>query len=94
MQYQILCGAAKAGTGELAMAVINLLTSIGRAFSEWRRRERAYAELMALDDHSLADIGIHRSQIGSFVDGFGAPRPPAPALAFPNRENFARRKEA
>lgn len=76
------------------MSVINLIISIWRAFSDWRRRQRAYAELMALDDHSLADIGIHRSQIGAFVEGFDASGPLAPAMPFPSREKFARQKEA
>ena len=76
------------------MSMINLIISIWRAFSDWRRRERTYAELMTLDDHSLADIGIHRSQIGAFVQGFDASGPLAPALPFPSREKFARRKEA
>ena len=40
------------------MSVLNLLNSAWEAVADWRRRERAYAELMALDDHSLADIGI------------------------------------
>ena len=33
------------------------------ALAGWRRRQRAYAELYALDDRSLADIGITRSEI-------------------------------
>ena len=45
------------------MSLVNLITTAGKAFSEWRARERAYAELMALDDRSLADIGITRSDI-------------------------------
>lgn len=51
------------------MSVLNLLLSAGRAIGAWRRRSRAYAELMALDDHSLADIGIHRSEIPAIVAG-------------------------
>jgi len=51
------------------MSILNLFLSLGRAFSEWQRRQRAYAELMALDDHSLADIGIRRSQIRALVEG-------------------------
>jgi uncharacterized protein YjiS (DUF1127 family) len=76
------------------MSVTNLLISAGRAFSEWRRRQQAYAELMALDDHSLADIGIDRSQIGALVEGVRVPGPAELTIAFPNREQFARRKEA
>jgi uncharacterized protein YjiS (DUF1127 family) len=76
------------------MSVINFLISAGKAFSEWRRRENAYAELMALDDHSLADIGIHRSQIGALIEGGRVPDPPLPPTLLPTRERFAWRKEA
>ena len=51
------------------MSILNLFMAIGRAFAERRRRQRAYAELMALDDLSLADIGLHRSQIRALVEG-------------------------
>ncbi len=51
------------------MSIVNLFISAGRAIAEWQRRQRAYAELMALDDRSLADIGIRRSQIRALVDG-------------------------
>jgi uncharacterized protein YjiS (DUF1127 family) len=51
------------------MSFLNLFVSAGKAFSAWRRRERAYAELMALDDRSLADIGVRRSQIRALVEG-------------------------
>ena len=51
------------------MSVVNLFISAGKAVSAWRRRQRAYAELMALDDRSLADIGIRRSQIRALVEG-------------------------
>ena len=51
------------------MPILNLFISAGRAFADWRRRERAYGELMALDDRSLADIGIHRSQIRALLEG-------------------------
>lgn len=51
------------------MFAVNLIAAAYEAFSEWRRRERAYSELMALDDRSLADIGVHRSQIPVLVYG-------------------------
>lgn len=41
----------------------NLLHTVSEAAHEWRVRQRAYAELAALDDRSLADIGITRSEI-------------------------------
>jgi uncharacterized protein YjiS (DUF1127 family) len=76
------------------MSIINFILSAGRSFSEWRRRDRAYALLMALDDHSLADIGIHRSQIGGLIEGVQMPGSSSPPLAFSTRAQFARRKEA
>ena len=51
------------------MSLINLFVASRNALREWRRRQRAYHELMALDDRSLADIGIHRSQIAATVEG-------------------------
>lgn len=33
------------------------------AYVDWRRRQAAYEELNSLDDRSLADIGITRSDI-------------------------------
>jgi uncharacterized protein YjiS (DUF1127 family) len=75
------------------MSVINLLLSVGRSFSEWRRRDRAYAQLMALDDHSLADIGIHRSQIAGLIEGVSMPGGSAQPARFP-KVDALRRKEA
>jgi uncharacterized protein YjiS (DUF1127 family) len=76
------------------MSVVNFFISAGKAFAEWRRREHAYAELMALDDHSLADIGIRRSQIGALIDGVRMADPPLPPTSFGKQERFARRKAA
>ena len=49
------------------MFLINFLLSAGRAVAEWNRRQRAYEELMALDDHCLADLGIRRSEINAYL---------------------------
>ena len=76
------------------MFMINLLISIGRALSEWRRREQAYAELMALDDHALADIGLHRSQIAALVDGGHTVDLLAAPIPFRTREKPVRPKAA
>ena len=60
--------------------LINLFLAARNAFAAWRRRQRAYGELMALDDRSLADIGIRRSEIPAIVEGFHE-RTRAPAMA-------------
>ena len=36
---------------------------LARHYADWRQRRQAYDELYALDDRSLADIGITRSDI-------------------------------
>jgi len=41
----------------------HLFRALAERYEEWRRREQAYRELSALDDRSLADIGISRSDI-------------------------------
>ena len=51
------------------MSLINVFVAARNGLADWRRRQRAYGELMALDDHSLADIGIRRSEIPAIVEG-------------------------
>jgi uncharacterized protein YjiS (DUF1127 family) len=41
----------------------SLFEALARRFADWRARQRAYEELSSLDDRSLADIGITRSDI-------------------------------
>lgn len=53
--------------GVCMMSFLNLFISAGKAISAWRRQRRAYDELMALDDRSLADIGIRRSEIRAIL---------------------------
>jgi uncharacterized protein YjiS (DUF1127 family) len=50
------------------MFIVNLFVAARQAFAEWHRRHLAYAELMALDDRSLADIGIRRSEIPGIIE--------------------------
>ena len=52
------------------MFIVSLFAAVRHAFAEWRRRQQAYTELMALDDRSLADIGIRRSEIPAIVEGY------------------------
>ena len=49
------------------MTLIGLLMSAKRAIGAWHGRQKAYAELSALDDRCLTDIGIHRSEIPGIV---------------------------
>jgi len=63
------------------MSIVNLFVAARNAIAARRSRQRAYTELAALDDRSLADIGIHRSQIpanrrpGAMRRGRATPEP-------------------
>ena len=50
------------------MSVVSMLVAARAALAERRERRRAYEELAALDDRSLADIGLHRSQLPGMVE--------------------------
>jgi len=54
------------------MSLINLFVAARSTIANWRQKRRAYDELTALDDRSLADIGLHRSQIPAVVEGLHA----------------------
>jgi uncharacterized protein YjiS (DUF1127 family) len=44
-----------------------LFKGLAERYKAWRQREQAYRELSALDDRSLADIGISRAEIPYLV---------------------------
>ena len=52
------------------MSLINLFVTARNGWAGWRKRQRAYSELMMLDDRALADIGIRRSEIPAIVEGY------------------------
>ena len=70
------------------MSLMNVLVAVRAALANRRQRQRAYAELAALDDHSLADIGLHRSQLYGVVDRLheAVELDAAPALSFARRQ--------
>jgi uncharacterized protein YjiS (DUF1127 family) len=44
-------------------ALTGFLGAIADRFTAWRERERAFNELSALDDRTLADLGLRRGDI-------------------------------
>jgi uncharacterized protein YjiS (DUF1127 family) len=52
------------------------LRGLAHRYRRWRARERDIAELARLDDVTLADIGLHRSEIRSAVVDAATPGGP------------------
>ena len=67
------------------------LGSIADRYTAWRERERAFAELSALDDRTLADLGLRRGDIPYVVyckaQQRGATLSSAPQVASPANGN-------
>jgi uncharacterized protein YjiS (DUF1127 family) len=65
-------------------SIANSLHRLAASMAERRNLRRAYAELSALDDRSLADIGISRSEIAYVLTHSSRQRGPAtPAAPIP-----------
>jgi uncharacterized protein YjiS (DUF1127 family) len=73
------------------MFLLNLLISARDAFAQWQKQRQAFSQLMALDDHSLADIGVRRSEIRALCEGGRGARAPAKAVEAELRKSFAQR---
>jgi len=50
----------------------NLTASLTRRWTQFRTYHRTLNELSMLSDHELADIGIHRANIGDVARGFAS----------------------
>lgn len=63
------------GASQDARPLISAVQSLWRMVSApvrlWLKREHAYRELMMLDDRTLADIGLHRTDITMVVQAMG-----------------------
>ena len=51
------------------MSFVSMILAARAALANRRERRRAYGELTALDDRSLADIGLHRTHIPAVAEG-------------------------
>jgi uncharacterized protein YjiS (DUF1127 family) len=71
-------------------SIANFLRGLAASAAERRNLRRAYAELSALDDRSLADIGISRSEIAYVLTHSPRQRGPAtPAAPIPGELRHA-----
>ena len=58
---------ARFNAGSLAADAFRALRALGGAVWRWRQQRKACAELHAMSDYSLRDIGIARSHIDEQV---------------------------
>ena len=53
----------------LGVAALNMMRGWWAGFTDWNVRRAAVKELRGLDDRTLKDLGLHRSEIESVVYG-------------------------
>ncbi len=63
------------GTRAAATACRRVVATVVRRIAAWRRRRRTAAALQRLDDRTLRDIGVDRSEILSLAREQSAPEP-------------------
>jgi uncharacterized protein YjiS (DUF1127 family) len=78
-----------AGGKCLTAIFLRLPLSLIRRLAAWRRHERAAAELYALDDRTLADLGLCRADLPFIVAQAG--RDTRSGLAEQSRDELRRR---
>jgi uncharacterized protein YjiS (DUF1127 family) len=71
------------------MSLISVFFAAKEALARRRQQRWAYAEMASLDDRSLADIGLHRSQIPAVIEGY---HEAVQLDAAPNRSTQAARR--
>ncbi len=63
---------------QTAEAALSFLTDRWNSFRAWRQRQATIAQLRALDDAILNDIGLHRAELNALLFlGDGSHRRPA-----------------
>lgn len=53
----------KSGSQDMVKRGLSTLSTALAAYATWRRQRKAVAELRRLDDRTLRDLGLHRSEI-------------------------------
>ena len=60
------------GGVSIGQSLSNLTANLAQRWSQFRTYHRTLNELSMLSDHELADIGIHRANIGDVARGFAS----------------------
>ena len=80
--------ALRAAAGAAAETVVTTARTWWRAYALWRERSRTVRELRALDDRTLRDIGVNRSEIEWVVSSQQAARVRAAVKAVRPRQHW------
>jgi uncharacterized protein YjiS (DUF1127 family) len=60
------------GGMSIGSSLSNLKASLTQRWNQFRTYHRTLNELSTLSDHELADIGVHRANIGAVARGFAS----------------------
>ena len=71
MTYLSHTDRASGGTS-IGQTLSNVTASLTQRWSQFRTYHRTLNELSMLSDHELADIGVHRANIGDVARSFAA----------------------
>jgi uncharacterized protein YjiS (DUF1127 family) len=52
-----------------ARAAVESIVVAGRAMQRWRHQRAVHRALLQLDERTLRDLGLHRSELRSLVNG-------------------------
>jgi uncharacterized protein YjiS (DUF1127 family) len=66
---------ARSLSQQASPAAVHWFGQLWTRYWEWRTRIATVAALRVLDDRTLKDLGLHRSEIGSLVYGTRRERP-------------------
>jgi uncharacterized protein YjiS (DUF1127 family) len=67
--------------------MISIFSALAARFARWRAHQRAFAELSAMDDRALADIGLSRSDIAPVSAAYRPALPRTPRTDIPAPAN-------
>jgi len=74
--------------------MISIFSALTARFARWQADQRALAQLYAMDDRALADIGLSRGDIDAVATGYPPTMPRVARAAIPAPANLENSRAA